>query len=91
VQEQYRAGSNLGARVALQARFSTNPYGWQRWVFDRLELPPEASLLELGWGPGLLWRENLRIPEGWNLTLTDRDDGPSPREAGMSREAAPSG
>jgi ubiquinone/menaquinone biosynthesis C-methylase UbiE len=76
VQEQYRDGSNLNARIALQARFSTNPYGWQRWVFDRLELPPEARLLELGCGPGLLWRENLdRLPEGWTITLTDASPG----------------
>lgn len=76
VERQYRDGSNLSARVTLQARFSTNAYGWQRWVFDQLELPPEAHLLELGCGPGHLWRENLdRVPEGWRVTLTDASPG----------------
>lgn len=76
VERQYRDASNLNARVALQARFSTNAYGWQRWVFDKLELPPEARVLELGCGPGLLWRENLdRVPEGWSVTLTDASPG----------------
>lgn len=74
VERQYRDSSNLSARVALQARFSTNTYGWQRWVFDRIELPSEALLLELGCGVGLLWRENLdRVPAGWSVTLTDAE------------------
>jgi ubiquinone/menaquinone biosynthesis C-methylase UbiE len=76
VEIQYRDASNLNARVALQTRFSTNAYGWQRWVFDKFGLPPEARVLELGCGPGLLWRENLgRIPEGWSVTLTDASPG----------------
>ncbi len=76
MEKQYRDGSNLGARVALQARFSTNPYGWQRWVFDQLDLPPSARLLELGCGPGLLWKENLdRIPQDLSVTLTDASPG----------------
>ena len=76
MERQYRDASNLNARVTLQARFSTNAYGWHRWVFDRLELPPRARLLELGCGPGLLWRENLeRVPEGWSMTLTDASPG----------------
>jgi ubiquinone/menaquinone biosynthesis C-methylase UbiE len=76
VERQYRDASNLNARVALQARFSTNSYGWQRWVFDKLELPPEAQVLELGCGPGLLWRGNLdRVPEGWSVALTDASPG----------------
>ena len=76
MQEQYRDSSNLSARITLQARFGTNPYGWHQWVFDRLELPPEARLLELGCGPGLLWSENLdRLPEGWSITLTDASPG----------------
>ena len=76
MERQYRDASNLNARIALQARFSTKAYGWQRWVFDKLELPPEARVLELGCGPGLLWRENLdRVAESWSVTLTDASPG----------------
>jgi SAM-dependent methyltransferase len=74
--QQYRDGSNLSARAQLHARFSTNRLGWHRWSFERLALPPHARVLELGCGPGWLWRENReRIPSGWALTLTDFSPG----------------
>lgn len=76
VARQYRDASNLNARIALHRRFGTNEQPWQRWVFDRLGLPPVSHVLELGCGPGDLWVENLdRIPEGWSLTLTDASPG----------------
>lgn len=76
VSEQYRNASNLGARVALHRRFSTNAYPWQRWVFDAFDLPIGARILEVGCGPGNLWAENLdRMPEGWRVTLTDASPG----------------
>lgn len=79
VQDQYKDDQNLNARIALHTRFSTNPYGWQRWVFDTLEragLPERSQILELGCGPGDLWESNrARIPAGWSLTLTDASDG----------------
>jgi ubiquinone/menaquinone biosynthesis C-methylase UbiE len=70
--EQYRDASNLNARIELHRRFRTNPYGWHRWVLDQIHLPPTARLLELGCGPGELWRENgAQAPEGWQVTLAD--------------------
>jgi ubiquinone/menaquinone biosynthesis C-methylase UbiE len=74
--EQYRDSTNLTTRIDLHRRFSTNPYGWQRWVFDQLELPPRCRIVELGCGTAALWRENLeRIPPGWEVTLTDSSPG----------------
>jgi ubiquinone/menaquinone biosynthesis C-methylase UbiE len=75
--DQYRDASNLDARVAIHQRFSTNPYGWFRWVFDTLlKLPEDARILELGCGNGLLWKENAdRIPSGWKVTLSDLSPG----------------
>jgi ubiquinone/menaquinone biosynthesis C-methylase UbiE len=75
--DQYRDSSNLEARVVIHQRFSTNSYGWFRWVFDiLLKLPPDARILELGCGHGLLWKENIgRIPAGWNITLSDHSSG----------------
>ncbi len=75
--DQYRDASNLDARVTLHRRFSTNPYGWFPWIFDILEtLPSTARLLDLGCGPGYMWKECLdRIPEGWSITLSDLSDG----------------
>jgi ubiquinone/menaquinone biosynthesis C-methylase UbiE len=74
--EQYKDASNLDARVQLHRLFSTNPYGWHKWAFDQLDLAPESRVLELGCGPGHLWRDNLdRIPEGWEITLSDFSPG----------------
>jgi len=75
--DQYRDSSNLDARVVIHQRFSTNPYGWFKWVFDTLlKLPDNAKILELGCGHGLLWKENIdRLPAGWNITLSDLSSG----------------
>ena len=75
--DQYKDATNLDARVEIHKRFSTNPYGWMNWVFDRLlKLPDDAKILELGSGPGYLWHENVnRIPAGWRITLSDLSPG----------------
>jgi ubiquinone/menaquinone biosynthesis C-methylase UbiE len=74
--DQYKDTSNLDARIQLHRRFSTNKYGWPRWVFDQLNLPPVCLILDLGCGPANLWVENLdRIPAGWEITLTDFSPG----------------
>jgi SAM-dependent methyltransferase len=76
VRQQYRDDGNLNARIHLHARYSTNTYPWFRWVFDHLHLPAAARVLELGCGPGDLWRENReRVPAGWRVTLTDTSPG----------------
>ena len=73
---QYRDSSNLSARASLHTRFSSDKTLWFKWVFDRIDLPENARVLELGCGTGLLWRENLgRIPDGWDVTLSDASSG----------------
>ena len=74
--DQYRDATNLRSRMTLHERFSTNPYGWPRWVFDQFDIPPHGRVLELGCGPGALWIENLgRVPDGWRVTLSDLSPG----------------
>jgi SAM-dependent methyltransferase len=74
--EQYQDASNLNARILLHQRFSTNKYGWTRWVFDHFQFPPTGRILEIGCGPGNLWRENRqRLPEGWRVMLSDLSPG----------------
>ena len=81
LREQYADAARLSARFRLHAAFSVNPYGWLRWVFDHLDLPPRCRLLELGCGTGWLWLNNrARIPPGWQITLSDFS-------AGMIKEA----
>jgi ubiquinone/menaquinone biosynthesis C-methylase UbiE len=74
--EQYKDACNLESRIQLHERFSTNPYGWFRWVFNQIVLPPLANILEIGCGPGRLWINNLdRIPPDWHITLSDFSPG----------------
>jgi SAM-dependent methyltransferase len=73
---QYKDASNLSARALLHHQFSTNKYGWQRWLFDHIECPPNARLIDFGAGPGWLWAENQnRIAAGWEITLSDFSSG----------------
>jgi ubiquinone/menaquinone biosynthesis C-methylase UbiE len=74
--EQYRNAANLNDRIQLHARYSTNPYGWHPWIFDRLALAPRSRILELGCGPGWLWLQNIeRLPADWDITLSDFSAG----------------
>lgn len=74
--EQYQNTSNLIARIQLHERFSTNQYGWHRWVFDQIHLLPDSHILELGCGPGTLWLKNMdRIPHSWDIMLSDFSPG----------------
>lgn len=75
--EQYRDAGNLNARIALHTRFSTNPYGWYRWVMDHLlARPQDARILELGCGPASTWAsQQERVPGGWQITLSDFSAG----------------
>src|SRR5215210_9014670 len=76
LREQYKNAANLNDRIQLHVRFSTNRYDFHRWVFDQLKLAASSRVLELGCGPGSLWRPNLaRIPSGWQITLTDFSPG----------------
>jgi ubiquinone/menaquinone biosynthesis C-methylase UbiE len=78
VKTQYASDRNLNARIALHADYSTNPYGWTRWLFDHLveALPGTARIMELGCGPAGLWTANAaRIPSGWSLALSDFSAG----------------
>ena len=71
-EEHYRTDKRLRARIDLHTRFSVNPYGWYRWVFDQFDLPRSCRVLELGCGTGALWSQNRdRIPTSGDLVLTD--------------------
>jgi len=74
--EQYKTDSNLNKRIYLHKHFSTNPYGWCKWVFDQFELPDRCFVLELGCAVGNLWLENLdRLPAGCQIFLSDYSMG----------------
>jgi SAM-dependent methyltransferase len=69
---QYGTSANLAARIALHKQCSTNGYGLQRWIFDRLGLASGQRVLEIACGTGSLWRDNLdRLPPGLGLVVSD--------------------
>ena len=71
-EEQYKTPSNLNARADLHQRFSTAPGSWQGWVMDQLALRPGERVLEVGGGPGWLWRENAeRLTKGMRIIFSD--------------------
>lgn len=74
--DQYRDSAYLQDRASIHTRFSTNPQSWHRWVFDHFGFAPGSRLLELGCGPGLLWRANRdRLSDGWRVILSDFSPG----------------
>jgi ubiquinone/menaquinone biosynthesis C-methylase UbiE len=77
LQQQYRDSSNFRKRSVLVGKFSTNRYPWYRWVYDQFEeLNSRSAVLELGCGPGSLWKRNLdRIPAGSTIVLSDFSAG----------------
>ncbi len=75
LRDQYKDGTNLSARIRLHQRFSTNRYGQMRWMFDRIQLPENARVLELGCGTGILWRGSAKVPRGWRVILSDMSNG----------------
>lgn len=75
VRDQYRNAGNLEARIQIYS-FGANRHSWHRWLFDHLELPDDARILEVGCGPATMWVENRdAIPSDWHITLTDLSPG----------------
>jgi len=76
VAEQYEDAENLGARQVLHVRYSTSEQSLHEWLFDQFDLAADASVLSLGAGHGTLWVENAdRVPDGWDVTVTDASQG----------------
>lgn len=73
---EYPDARGVNARSALYSRYRRPEDDFKRWVFDRLEAPPRARILDVGCGPGAIWSENAaRIPGGWRITLLDLSAG----------------
>ena len=75
--EQYASAKNLNARISLHETHEVADRSWWPWVFDHYDsFPSDADLLEVGCGTGKLWRDNAdRVPEGWDLLVTDFSAG----------------
>ena len=74
--DQYKDSSNLSTRANLHQRYTTNQTGWHSWVFNQFEFSQECKILELGCGPGYLWKENhTPIKVDWEIILSDISEG----------------
>lgn len=72
----YPHAKALDVRVRLHEEYSTNPYGWQRWVMDHAAPHLRGRVLEVGTGPAYLWVKNAhRIPPDVQFVLSDRSSG----------------
>jgi len=75
IQEQYVNSSNLEKRIRIHD-YSTSNEEWMEWVFNKMNLQSQMTILEIGCGNGLLWLKNIhRLPQGIHLVLTDRSEG----------------
>ena len=73
---QYATGRNLNARIDLHRRFTTAEVPLPVWLFERMAIPADGRVLELGCGTGDYWQEVAdRVPPDWRLTLTDFSEG----------------
>ena len=50
--EQYKDETNLSARQRLYRFRDPRATPWPRWVFEQLDLPANARVLEVGCGTG---------------------------------------
>lgn len=73
---QYKTSQNLKSRINIHDKFSTNKYGWHRWVFDKIQFKHNMRILEIGCGNGELWKKNKdRLPQEAKVYLTDKSEG----------------
>ncbi len=74
--DQYVDSRKLSARANLHTLHSTNPQGWENWLFQQIVLDGGLTVMDLGCGPAWLWRNHCTsIPAGCLLTLTDASPG----------------
>lgn len=73
---QYKNSKNLVSRINIHDKFSTNKYGWHRWMWDNMNLTSNIRVLEIGCGNGELWKKNAdRLPKDCKIYLTDISEG----------------
>ncbi|MGE5652693.1 MAG: class I SAM-dependent methyltransferase [Bacillota bacterium] len=75
IEDQYKTPEHLKTRGNLHS-FNTNKVDWDKWCFDRMQIPRQARILELGCGTGSFWFANrCSLGAGWDITLSDLSIG----------------
>jgi SAM-dependent methyltransferase len=85
LQRQYKNSANLSARAAIYRFGVEGGFGLAQAFGLMLEtILADADILEVGCGPGWLWKSNLeRVPRSWRILLTDLTPGMT-EEANMA-------
>ncbi|MEO1289511.1 MAG: class I SAM-dependent methyltransferase [Chloroflexota bacterium] len=76
--DQYQLSTNLAARIRLHQLFNTAKEPITQTIFNFIidYAPANAKVLGVGSGRGDLWKENAhRVPDDWDITLTDMSAG----------------
>jgi ubiquinone/menaquinone biosynthesis C-methylase UbiE len=73
---QYKNSKNIESRIELHEKFSINPQGWFRWIYQNLNICSTMKILETGCGNGQLWKDNLELlPDNVRIVLSDISSG----------------
>lgn len=76
VKKQYSDSGNLGIRISIHSKYSTNKQGFGNWINEQYGLFNGCRILELGCGNGNMWEEKInRIGEKSKLILSDFSEG----------------
>lgn len=76
LRERYKDASDFSACLQIIKPLLTSQIDYHRWIFSKVRKAPRCRVLELGCGPGDLWRENAGlIPADWEITLSDFSAG----------------
>ena len=75
VEKQYATSTNLNTRISIHDKYSTNKQGFGNWIFSHYEIDDGARVLELGCGPGSMWKgHEALIKKCSQLVLSDFSD-----------------
>jgi SAM-dependent methyltransferase len=74
VRRQYATSRSLAARGSFHGKYAS--VDWFGWLVDRMAIPRNAEVLDIGCGPAWLWRaQSGRVTSGLRLTLVDASAG----------------
>ena len=74
--DQYADESNLATRGEFNDRYTVLDLHPYEWVWDELSVAEDASVLDIGSGPGSFWAVNEdQIPKDWQVVLGDFSEG----------------
>ena len=61
VDTQYKNPNKLNIRIQLHQLYSTNKEGFNNWIVKHYNIKKESSILELGCGTGITWKDNTHL------------------------------